>query len=82
MLFRSEGETMFIPRERAHRIIDSISDKRISQILDYLEYIRIKEELEATEEILSDEELISSIQKGLQQLKEGEILSLDEMKNV
>jgi hypothetical protein len=73
---------MFIPRERAHRIIDSISDKRIGQILDYLEYIRIKEELEATEEILSDEELISSIQKGLQQLKEGEILSLDEMKNV
>lgn len=73
---------MCLPRERAHRIIDSISDKRIGQILDYLEYIRIKEELEATEEILSDEKMMSSIQKGIQELKAGEVIGLDEMKNV
>ena len=73
---------MCVLRERAHRIIDSISDKRIEQILDYLEYIRIKEELEATEEIVNDHKLMASIQKGIQELKAGEIFSLDEMKNV
>jgi hypothetical protein len=73
---------MCVLRERAHRIIDSISDKRIEQILDYLEYIRIKEELEATEEIVNDQKLMASIQKGIQELKAGEIFSLDEMKNV
>lgn len=73
---------MCVPRERAHRIIDSISDKRIEQILDYLEYIRIKEELEATEEIVNDQKLMASIQKGMQELKAGEIFSLDEIKNV
>ena len=73
---------MCVLRERAHRIIDSISDKRIEQILDYLEYIRIKEELEATEEIVNDQKLMASIQKGIQELKAGEIFSLDEMKNL
>lgn len=73
---------MCIRRERAHRIIDSISDKRIGEILDYLEYIHIKEELEATEEIMSDENLMVSIQKGLQELKAGEIIGFDELKNV
>ncbi len=52
---------MYIRRERAHRIIDSISEKRIGEILDYLEYIRVKEELEATEEIVNDETLMASI---------------------
>jgi hypothetical protein len=40
------------------------------------------EELEATEEIVNDQKLMASIQKGIQELKAGEIFSLDEMKNV
>ena len=73
---------MLVPRERAHRIIDLISEKKMNEVISYLEYVKIKEELEATGEILEDEKLLKSIQKGLSQLKMGEIVSLDELKHV
>ena len=73
---------MAVPRERAHRIIDLISEKKMNEVISYLEYVKIKEELEATGEILEDEKLLKSIQKGLSQLKMGEIVSLDELKHV
>ena len=73
---------MSVPRERAHRIIDLISEKKLDEVLSYLEYIKIREELEATEEIISDEKLFKSIQRGLSQLRMGEIVSLDELKHV
>ena len=73
---------MQMPRERAHNIIDSLSEKKLSEVLSYLEYIKIKEEVEATEEILDDKKLLDSIQKGLAELKAGEVFSLDELKNV
>ena len=73
---------MSIPRQKAHRIIDLISEKKMGEVISYLEYVKIKEELEATEEILDDEELFKSIKKGLSQLKAGEIISLKELKHV
>ncbi|MGQ9780401.1 MAG: hypothetical protein ACUVRM_11125 [Bacillota bacterium] len=66
---------MSVPRERAHRLIDLISEKKMNEVISYLEYIKIKEELEATEEILNDEELTESIKRGLNQLRMGEIIS-------
>ena len=54
----------------------------MDEVLSYLEYIKIREELEATEEIISDEKLFKSIQRGLSQLRMGEIVSLDELKHV
>jgi hypothetical protein len=59
-----------------------LPDTKIREVLDYLEYIRIREELDATQEILDDEKLMESIEKGMAQFKEGEIVSLDELKNV
>ena len=73
---------MSVPRERAHRLIDLISEKKMNEVISYLEYIKIKEELEATEEILNDEELTESIKRGLNQLRMDEIISLDELKHV
>jgi hypothetical protein len=82
IMIGKEGNIMCAQRERAHQIIDSLSDTRIQEVLDYLEYIRIREELDATQEILDDKKLMESIQKGLSQLRAGEIISLDELKNV
>lgn len=76
------GNMMWARRERAHQIIDSLPGTRIREVLDYLEYIRITEELDATQELLDDKKLMESIQKGLAQLRAGEILNLDELKNV
>ena len=76
-----EGLCRFLEKE-AHRIIDLISEKKMNEVISYLEYVRTKEELEATGEILENEKLLKSIQKGLSQLKMGEIVSLDELKHV
>ena len=73
---------MCAQRERAHQVIDSLSDTRIREVLDYLEYIRIREELDATQGILDDKKLMESIEKGLAQLRAEGILSLSELKNV
>ena len=54
----------------------------MDEVISYLEYVKIKEELEATEEISNDEKLFKSIQRGLGQLRMGEIVSLDELKHV
>ncbi|TYQ16997.1 UNVERIFIED_CONTAM: hypothetical protein Cloal_3599 [Acetivibrio alkalicellulosi] len=64
---------------RAHEIIENISDKKIAEVIDFLEYLKIKEEIEATNEILSDEKFLEAIQKGVKQLKKGEIVELEEV---
>lgn len=66
-------------RIKAHEIVDSISEKKIDEVINFLEFLKIKEEIEATNEIMSDENLLSAIRKGLSQFKNGELISLDEV---
>lgn len=75
-----KGVVIMIPlRERAHEIIESISEKKIAEVIDFLEYIKIKEEIEATNEILDDEKLMESIKKGLVQVKNNEVYNLEDV---
>lgn len=67
-------------RIKAHEIIDNISEKKIAEVVDFLEYLKIKEEIEATNEILSDKILLDSIQKGLIEIEKGELVELDDVK--
>ena len=67
-------------RLRAHEIIDNISEKKIAQILDFLEYLKIKEEAEATKDIVTDKALYAAIEKGLQEVKEGELIDFESVK--
>lgn len=52
-------------RERVNQIRDSLFNTKIGEVLDYLEYARIREELGATQEIPDDKGLMESIQKGM-----------------
>jgi len=70
-------------REKAHEIVDKISEKKLAEVVDFLEFLKIKEEIEATNEILDDKKLLESIQKGLIQYNSGDLVSLDDVvKNV
>jgi ribosomal protein L22 len=69
-------------KEKAYKIIDAISEKKLAEVINYLEYIKIKEELEATNEILDDKKLIESIQAGLKQYENNELVDFDEIKDV
>ncbi len=64
-------------RVRAHEVIDYISDRKIAEAVNFLEYLKIKEEVEATGEILSDKKILDAIKKGLKQASEGDLVELD-----
>jgi len=49
-------------REKAHQIIDSLSDQRLEAIYEYLQFIKLKEELKETDEITSDKLIMESSQ--------------------
>ena len=66
-------------RVKAHEIIENISEKKIAEVVNFLEYLKIKEEVEATNETLSDKKLLDSIQKGLIQVKSRELVELDDV---
>lgn len=63
-------------RERAHKIIDSLPDDKVANILEYLEFIKTKEELKLTNKIISDERInydtiLTAIQQGVQAIIEA-----------
>ena len=66
-------------REKAHEIVDRISEKKQAEVIDFLEFLKIKEEIEATNEILDDKKLLESIQKGLIQSNNGDLFSLEDV---
>lgn len=66
-------------REKAHKFVDGISEKKLAEVVDFLEFLKIKEEIEATNEILDDKKLLESIQKGLIQYNSGDLLHLEDV---
>ena len=66
-------------REKAHQIIDSLSDQRLEVIYEYLQFIKFKEELKATYEITSDEMIMDAIEKGLQEEADGNLIALEDL---
>jgi hypothetical protein len=64
-------------RNKVHEIVNNISEKKLAEIIDFLEYIKIKEELEATNELLNDQKLLEMLQKGLIQYKNNELVDFD-----
>jgi hypothetical protein len=70
-------------REKAHKIVDIISEKKLAEVIDFLEYLKVKEEVEATNEILDDKKFLELIQKGLIQIEKGELIDFEDVvKNV
>ena len=66
-------------REKAHEIIDTISEERVAEIIDFLEFLKIKEELEATNEILNDKNIMESIKKGLKEMRNDDVVNLEDV---
>jgi hypothetical protein len=67
-------------RQAIQEILSEIPDDRLEEALSYLNYLRFKEEWEATEEILRDKKLMQSWQRGKRQAERGQTVSLSELK--
>jgi len=57
--------------ERAIEIIRNLPADKLKAALYFLEYLALKEEIEATEDILFDEEIMVSLREADQARKEG-----------
>ena len=69
--------------ERAIEQLKHLSEDRIKEAIDFMEYLRnkeLREEWEATEEILADEGMMKEIMEGEAQIARGEVYDWDEVR--
>ena len=67
-------------KDRTKRIIDTLPNEDVEALLKVAERLA---EWDATREILEDKEIMTSIKRGLEELKRGDVISLEELrKNV
>jgi hypothetical protein len=52
-------------REQAHEIVEHISEDRLAEIISFLDYLSVKEEVQATDEMGDNSKMPGPFQKGL-----------------
>ena len=57
-----------------------LSKERKKEVADFIAYLKVKEELEATKEILEDKDFLKSIMKGDEDFKKGRFKKWSEVK--
>lgn len=70
-------------KSRAKKTIDELSGDKIRVAVDFLDYLKKKEDMEATLEILSSNELLKQLQATEKAIKTGkwnEFVSWDKIK--
>lgn len=58
-------------KEKIMEDFKKLSRKRRKEVEEFISYLRIKEELEATDEVISDKDLVESIMRGEEDIKAG-----------
>lgn len=74
------GKTITIDEERVLSDFEKLSKKRKKEVADFIAYLKAKEELEATKEILRDKDFLRSIIKGDEDFKAGRFKKWSEVK--
>lgn len=68
-------------RERLVMVIDELPDGKLEEIVDFAEYLKSREEWDATQELLNDPGMRADIDEGIKQSKCNEGRSWKEIKN-
>ncbi len=58
-------------KRQAKKAIDELTEEKVRVAIDFIEYLKSKEEMEATLEILSSQELMAQIQAAERALISG-----------
>jgi PHD/YefM family antitoxin component YafN of YafNO toxin-antitoxin module len=58
-------------RAEAKEAIDVLSEKKVSVVLDFIDYLKEREEREATVELLSDKRLLRNYKKARKEIRKG-----------
>ena len=60
-------------KKEAKKAIDELSEEKVRVAIDFIDYLKEKEEMEATLEILSSHELIAQIEEAEKAIKKGQL---------
>jgi hypothetical protein len=58
-------------KREAKKAIDALSEEKVKVAIDFIDYLKEKEEMEATLEILSSRELMAQIEEAEKAIKKG-----------
>ena len=73
------SKTATIKEEKILADFERLSKKRKKEVADFVAYLKVKEELEATKEIIKDKDFLSSIMKGDEDFRVGRIKKWSEV---
>jgi len=65
------SKTTTIDEKRVLSDFEKLSRNRKKEVADFIAYLRVKEEIEATKEILRDKDFLQSIMRGDEDFKAG-----------
>lgn len=68
-------KTRVIDRDKLLSELEALSVGRQLQVADFISYLKVREELEATKEILEDQDFLESILRGDEDIREGRVTS-------
>lgn len=60
-------------KKEAKKAIDKLSEEKVKVAIDFIDYLKEKEEMEATLEILSSRELMTQIEEAEKAIKKGKL---------
>lgn len=74
------GKATTIDEERVLSDFEKLSKTRKKEVAEFVAYLKVKEELEATKEILRDKDFLQSIIRGDEDFKAGRFKKWSEVK--
>jgi hypothetical protein len=74
------SKAITINKERISSDFERLSKKRKKEVADFVAYLKIKEEIEATKEIIGDKDFLKSIMAGDEDFRVGRVKKWSEVK--
>ena len=74
------SKTAVANEEKIFTDFEKLSKKSKNEVADFITFLKVKEELKATKEILNDKDFLQSIMKGDEDFKSGHFKKWSEVK--
>jgi len=74
------SKTATIKEEKILADFEKLSKKRKKEVADFVTYLKVKEEIEATKEIIRDKDFLASIMRGDEDFRVGRVKKWSEVK--
>jgi hypothetical protein len=74
------NKAISIDEERVLTDFERLSKKRKKEVADFISYLKVKEELEATKEIINDKDFLKSIMQGDEDFRVGRVKKWSEVR--